>query len=59
MWTLLRLFLFYVFVAAGAVGLAVLLLIGHWIGYWLVAVFFIAAGAEAWKRRRELMALIR
>jgi hypothetical protein len=59
MFFLLRRFLFYVFAMAGAVVLLLLLLSGHWLGYWLAAVFFVAAGTEAWKRRRQWSCLIR
>jgi hypothetical protein len=59
MFCLLRRFLFYVCAMAGAVVLFLLLLSGHWLGYWLAAVFFVAAGAEAWKRRMQWTGLIR
>jgi hypothetical protein len=59
MFFLLRRFLFYVFAMAGAVVLLLLLLSGHCLGYWLAAVFVLAAGAEAWKRRRQWTVLIR
>ncbi len=59
MFSVLRDFLLYMFGMAGAAILFLLLLIGHWFGNWLVAVFFIAFAAEAWKRRRQLIDFIR
>ncbi len=59
MFSLLRDFLSYVFIMACALGLFMLLFIDHWLGYWLVAVFFIAAAEHAWKRRRMFAGFMR
>ena len=55
MFSVLLEFLAYLAAMVGAVVLVFIILSGHWLGYWLIAVFFIAVFARAFEQRIALL----